>query len=152
MPPTITPITPSDHPRLVEVWEASVRATHHFLMDADIAYFKGYVQQDDFFVGVDLAGVRGAEGQIDGFVGVQGDKLEMLFVHPDRFRQGIGRALLQYAVEVMGANTVDVNEQNEGAVAFYLERGFAVVGRSPVDGQGKPFPLLHLRRIGADDQ
>ena len=40
---------------------------------------------------------------------------------------------------------VDVNEQNEPAVKFYLLMGFAIEGRSDLDGTGKPFPLLHLR-------
>jgi putative acetyltransferase len=45
-----------------------------------------------------------------------------------------------------GALTVDVNEQNPAAVGFYERLGFVVVGRSPRDGSGRPFPLLHLRR------
>ncbi len=44
------------------------------------------------------------------------------------------------------APEVDVNEQNTQALDFYLRRGFHVVGRSPLDGQGRPYPLLHLRR------
>jgi putative acetyltransferase len=41
---------------------------------------------------------------------------------------------------------VDVNEQNPAAVGFYEALGFVVVSRSPVDGDGRPFPLLHMRR------
>jgi putative acetyltransferase len=40
--------------------------------------------------------------------------------------------------------TVDVNEQNPEAVAFYLALGFHVVGRSATDAEGRPFPLLRL--------
>ena len=43
-----------------------------------------------------------------------------------------------------GATLVDVNEQNEQAVGFYLKMGFTVTGRSPLDAQGKPYPLLHM--------
>jgi putative acetyltransferase len=42
--------------------------------------------------------------------------------------------------------TVDVNEQNGAALGFYEALGFEVVDRSPVDEDGRPFPLLHLRR------
>lgn len=45
-----------------------------------------------------------------------------------------------------GALAVDVNEQNEAALRFYVALGFAVVGRSPTDSGGRPFPLLHMRR------
>jgi putative acetyltransferase len=41
---------------------------------------------------------------------------------------------------------VDVNEQNPEARGFYERLGFTVVARSELDGTGRPFPLLHLRR------
>ena len=47
-----------------------------------------------------------------------------------------------------GVDELDVNEQNPGAVEFYRRRGFEQVGRSPVDSDGRPFPLLHFRRAG----
>ncbi|HET8946999.1 MAG TPA: GNAT family N-acetyltransferase, partial [Candidatus Polarisedimenticolia bacterium] len=31
------------------------------------------------------------------------------------------------------------------ALKFYKACGFEVEGRSPVDGAGRPFPLLHLK-------
>jgi putative acetyltransferase len=45
-----------------------------------------------------------------------------------------------------GELTVDVNEQNPAACGFYEALGFVVVGRSPVDDDGRPFRLLHMRR------
>lgn len=30
------------------------------------------------------------------------------------------------------------------ALAFYKQQGFRVVGRSALDGQGNPYPLLHM--------
>ena len=47
-----------------------------------------------------------------------------------------------------GVDELDVNEQNPDAVDFYRRRGFEQVGRSPVDSDGRPFPLLHFRRAG----
>ena len=55
--------------------------------------------------------------------------------------------LLGHARRLKGALTVDVNEQNPEAVRFYEACGFAVVGRSEVDSDGRPFPLLHMREI-----
>ena len=92
-----------------------------------------------------VACVRDEAGEVSGFVGVAGGKVEMLFVHPEWRGQGAGRTLLTYAVDVLGARTLDVNEQNPQAVGFYLRMGFEVVGRSNVDGMGKPYPLLYMR-------
>ncbi|MCY1185657.1 putative N-acetyltransferase YjaB [compost metagenome] len=68
----------------------------------------------------------------------------MLFVDPAQHGRGIGRALMEHAL-AQGARSVDVNEQNPQALGFYLRLGFVRHGRSPVDGSGKPFPILHLR-------
>jgi putative acetyltransferase len=40
---------------------------------------------------------------------------------------------------------VDVNEQNSAARRFYEACGFVVEGRSELDDQGRPYPLLHMR-------
>jgi putative acetyltransferase len=140
----IIPLPPADFPEVVDVWEASVRATHHFLSEADIQYFKPLILQD-FLYQVQLAGVRDEGGKLLGFVGVASGKVEMLFLHPQARGKGLGKQLLRHAIEEVGATAVDVNEQNEQAVGFYLHEGFTQVGRSDTDAMGKPYPLLHLK-------
>ena len=39
----IFPVQPEDYPRVVEVWEASVRATHDFVAESDIEIFRPLV-------------------------------------------------------------------------------------------------------------
>jgi putative acetyltransferase len=140
----ISPVHPEDIPHIVEVWEASVRETHHFLTEADIELFKPLVEQELPSM-AELACVRDGAGQLVGFVGVEKDKVEMLFVHPEWRGQGIGRHLLEHAVRSLDATRVDVNEQNEQGVGFYQRMRFGVEGRSELDSVGKPFPLLHMR-------
>lgn len=69
----------------------------------------------------------------------------MLFIDAASRGKGAGKQLLTYAIEKLHANEVDVNEQNPQGVAFYKHMGFMQTCRSEVDGQGKPFPLLHMR-------
>ena len=146
--PGIFPVQAEDFPRVVEVWEASVRATHHFVSEADFQVFKPLVR-DALVHMPHLACVRDSQGQIAGFIVVAHGKVEMLFMHPAARGQGGGRRLLTHAVARFAATTLDVNEQNAPAVGFYGRMGFEVVGRSERDGMGKPYPLLHLRLAGA---
>jgi putative acetyltransferase len=133
-----------DYPRVVEVWEASVRATHHFVAESDIDIFRPLVR-DGLPQVPQLACVRDGEGAVAGFIAASDGMIHMLFVHPDGRGQGIGRRLVRHALDEWGATTLDVNEQNEQALGFYLRMGFEVAGRSELDGMGKPYPLLHMR-------
>lgn len=141
----VSPVTGQDSDRLLEVWESSVRATHHFLAESDIQFLKPLVLEGVFHL-PHLQCVRDSAGNLVGFVGVADGKMEALFVHPTWHGLGIGRRLAQHAVTRLGATEVDVNEQNEQAVGFYRKLGFEVCGRSELDSTGKPFPLLHMRR------
>ncbi|WP_279462927.1 acetyltransferase [Aeromonas veronii] len=140
---TIVPVSRVDYPALIDLWEASVRATHHFLPEAEILALKPLILEH-YFDAVTLHRARTEEGQITGFSGVYEGKLEMLFVAPEARGSGVGRLLVAHAITQGGTTRVDVNEQNEQAVGFYLKMGFTVTGRSPLDGQGKPYPLLHM--------
>jgi putative acetyltransferase len=131
-----------DHQALIGIWEDSVRASHHFLQEADIAALRPLILEH-YFDAVRLNCAR-QDGVIVGFIGVADGNVEMLFVAPAAMGQGVGRQLLAHAISELGASRVDVNEQNEQALAFYRRMGFVVVGRSPLDGEGRPYPLLRM--------
>lgn len=144
MPYTIHTAGPPDFPEITDVWEASVRATHHFLAEQDIQYFKPLIL-NEYLYHVRLFCVRNEQQQITGFLGLSDDKIEMLFLHPSVHGKGIARELVNYAIHEHNIRKVDVNEQNEQAVGFYKHMGFEVVDRSPVDSLGKPFPILFMQ-------
>lgn len=135
--------TPADFPEITEVWEASVRATHHFLTEENIQYFKPLILRE-YLYHVRLYCTRDEEQRITGFLGLSDDKVEMLFLHPDVRGKGLGKKLVNFAIHEHNIHKVDVNEHNEEAVKFYQHMGFEVVDRSPVDGLGKPFPILFM--------
>ena len=128
---------------LLDVWEGSVRATHDFLAEDDIVALRPQVREGLGAVSLWIA--RDSDGEIAGFAGFHGDMLEMLFVREESRGQGVGRALVRRALD-QGVTRVDVNEQNPRAVGFYQRMGFVATGRSAFDGQGRPFPLLHMKR------
>ncbi|KYG82639.1 GNAT family N-acetyltransferase [Roseivirga echinicomitans] len=135
-----------EFPAIVDVWEASVRATHHFLKEEDIAYFKPLIL-NEYLKAVDLRCVRDSDKNIVGFLGVAEQNIEMLFIHPNIRGKGIGKTLTEYAIKALHCIKVDVNEDNELAVRFYQNMGFKIIGRSELDGTGKPYPLLHMKLL-----
>ena len=187
----MAPLSPEDLERLVEIWEAAVLATHSFLPEGAVEYYRPLVR-DVYLPSIEVTVARDREGRIQGFIGlakgpvgaaetpeeVSGGghstggmiaageartgaacggetaplagsgnvgKIEMLFVHPEAHKNGVGRSLVEFAKSCYPVLLVDVNEQNPGAVAFYERCGFLACGRSALDGQGNPYPLLHMR-------
>lgn len=125
------------------LWERSVRASHHFLKEGDIANLKPYVKEALQAIGTLLVAWNGQE--YAAFCGIQDGKIEMLFAAPEHFGKGIGRQLVGIAVIDYGATLVDVNEQNPKAAGFYRHMGFEEYRRDETDDQGNPFPILRMR-------
>ncbi len=140
----IQDVTKKNYQELIDIWEASVRATHDFLPEDNIAELKPLILEQ-YFDAVDLRCYKDSNDRILGFIGVADSNIEMLFVDPDYIGRKIGRKLTEYAIENLGASKVDVNEQNPDAIGFYQQMGFIQTGRSELDGQGKPFPLIHMK-------
>ena len=137
----ITKVEISDYAELSELWEQSVRATHEFLNEEDISYFKSKLESD-YFPNVRLWKYV-IDEKICGFIGLS-DMIEMLFVQPSCFRHGIGGKLIDFAIKSENMKRVDVNEQNPNAIKFYQSKGFKIIGRSEIDSDGKPFPIIHM--------
>jgi putative acetyltransferase len=143
----VRPARVGDRERLLELWERSVRATHHFLEDSDIVALRPLVAEELASDEIDWWVLVSATGAPIGFLGFASDTIEALFIDPDYHGQGGGKFLVTHAQSLgAGALAVDVNEQNEAALRFYEALGFSVVGRSPTDEGGRPLPTLHMKR------
>ena len=129
---------------LLGVWEASVRASHHFLTEADIVRLTP--QAEGALLHIGTLWVMEDDRRFVGFMGVQERKIEMLFLHPDYFRKGLGKELVRRAFDELDVEFVDVNEQNPDARKFYERMGFSVFRRNECDGEGNPFPILEMKR------
>lgn len=140
----IRPATTGDYSDITDVWEASVRATHHFLWEEDIQYYKSLLQKLYLPGAENLFCVHDTEGKLIAFIGIADRNIEMLFIHPVERGKGLGKHLIRFAIDTFRAENVDVNEQNEQALAFYRKMGFEVISRDAYDGTGKPYPILHL--------
>lgn len=135
------------YPVLLEVWESSVRATHDFLQEQDIQALRPLLLHAYFPVLTIKIARLSCDDSIQGFIGVSEKRIEMLFVRAEQRGKGIGKLLLRHAINELGADELDVNEQNPQAVNFYKKNDFITIGRSEVDGQGRPYPLLHMKLL-----
>lgn len=141
--PDIQILPSHDYEAMTAVWLASVRATHGFLSPEDIEFYHQRIPSL-YMPHVDLYAIYDAQGSCRAFLGLSPGMVEMLFVHPEDMGRGYGSALLRFACKERGIRHVDVNEQNEQALDFYLHHGFKVTGRDATDSEGKPYPILHM--------
>ena len=140
---------PADGDILFDRWLRSVKATHTFVAPEDIEAMAPHVRIYLCSASSDLWVVCDDAGTIMGFMGLSGNKMDALFLAPEFHGRGAGQLLVRHAQSLRGQLTVDVNEQNEGARRFYVACGFTVEGRSALDEQGRPYPLLHMRLLGS---
>ena len=140
---SIRPARTADGARLLDIWRKAVDATHDFLTpsdrDAIEAEVAAFLPQAPAWLATD------PDDRAIGFMLIDGTHMEALFIDPAWRGQGIGRRLVDHALSLHPTLTTDVNEQNAQAIGFYEAMRFARTGRSPQDGQGRPYPLIHLR-------
>lgn len=140
---TIRYSRPEDGNRIIEIWRGAVAATHDFLLPEDRLALDemvcGFLPQARLWLAVD------AKDSPLAFMLLDNGHMEALFVDPSYRGTGLGAALVRHALALHPGMTTDVNEQNGQAVGFYEKMGFKRNGRSTLDGQGRPYPLIHLR-------
>ena len=141
----IIKLNQSTEQELLTIWESSVRATYKFLNNDEILQIRNYVPQA--FKQVEHLLIIIDHEQIKGFMGINGQKVEILFINAKARGKGYGRKLLNYGMQKLNIDELAVNEQNPKAVGFYEHMGFQTYKRSECDEQGNPYPLLIMRLI-----
>ena len=129
---------------LLNVWEDSVKATHTFLSNEEIENIKKYVPQALKEV-EHLIVAEDENYKPIAFMGIEKNKLEMLFIKNSKRGKGLGKKLLNFGIEKYSVNELAVNEQNPEAKGFYEHMGFKVYKRNELDDQGNPYPVLYMR-------
>lgn len=140
--------TTADGAHAVAIWRAAVDATHGFLTPEHRVEIDAFVEE--FFPQAELWMVDDEAGHPVGFLIMDGTMIDALFVHPEVHGRGFGTALLDHALALAPDAVVDASEQATNALPFYEARGFVRTGRSETDPEGRPYPLIHLRYVGAD--
>ena len=128
---------------VVTVWAAASAVAHPFLS----AEFLEVERHDIANVYLPNAEtwVWEAEGQVVGFVSLLGNEVGALFVDPKFHRGGIGRALIDHALELRKELEVEVFTENVIGRAFYARYGFELMQKKVHDQTG--LDLMRLRLV-----
>ena len=129
--------------QIISLWKESVQYTHSFLRGND---FKELEEEMGtlYLPSMSEIWLCHVANDLVAFCANNGHNVEMLFVKPGYMKKGIGRLLLNHIHKLYGPLSLDVNEDNKNATAFYLRCGFNITGRSPQDNQGRNYPIIHL--------
>lgn len=85
------------------------------------------------------------DGIIKGFIQIAGTEICKLYVEPCFQSEGIGKQLLQFAVEEFSADHLWALEKNMRAIAFYNRNGFLPSGKRQFE-EGTTEYLIELIR------
>lgn len=134
---------PADYQTMGQIWLEASRVGHPFLGNSVLEGQLATVR-DQYFPAAENWVAE--DGAVLGFIGLLGAHVGGLFVSPAVHRRGVGRRFLDHAARLHGTLTVEVYEQNETAVNFYLRCGFIPNGRKETDDEGRPFALIRMTK------
>ncbi len=140
----------ADLPRIAEIEVFNYRLNFYPIFRCDGFYFEeltvpGLMAQRaaeaDFLPGTLVYD----DGVVKGFLHRRGDEVVKLFVEPVLQGQGVGAALLAYAIREYGVTHLWALEKNTRAIAFYARYGFQPTGERRLEEDTEEY-LLRLER------
>ena len=124
-----------DTDAVVSVWRAATALAHPFLADAFVTQEADNLR--NIYVHIAETWVLEEDGEPVGFIALIGDEIAGLFLQPSCHGRGLGRALVDHAVDLRGPLRVEVFERNAIGRRFYERYGFVEVGSYRHEGSSE---------------
>ena len=143
----LRPYNPRDEDAAIALWLRSWQAAYP---DIDFAARLEWWRQrwrDEILPNAEVV-IAETAGAIVGFVTVEPRTfyLDQIVVAPERWRSGVGGALVAEAKRRSPAGLdLDVNTDNPRAIAFYRKCGFVISGAGKNPFSGKPVHRMNWR-------
>ena len=143
----IRPATPADLARIAEIEVFNYRLNFYPIFLSDEFYFSEMTVPNlmearaDFIPDILVYD----DGVVKGFLHFGGDEVRRLYVEPVLQGQGVGAALLEYAIREKNVTRLWALEKNTRAIAFYQRHGFRVTDERRLE-EGTEEYLVRLVR------
>ncbi len=131
----------TDQAALLAVWYRAAVIAHHFLPANHFEQEREAIATQ--YLPMAETWVYEHQGAVVGFIALLGPTVGGFFVDPAMQGKGVGRSLMDHAVQIRGSLAVEVFEANVIGRRFYDRYGFVPCGRSRHAETG--LTLLHLR-------
>ena len=124
----IRPATTADLARIAEIEVFNYRLNFYPIFRSDAFYFDEMTVPNLMPLRADIIPdiLIYDDGVVKGFLHYGGDEVRRLYVEPVLQGQGIGAALLEYAIRELHVTRLWALEKNPRAIAFYQRHGFRV--------------------------
>lgn len=145
---TIRPAASADLLRIAEIEVFNYRLYFYPIFRSDEYYFEELTVQNLIRERAEI--IRHTlvydDGVVKGFLHYHEDEVVKLFVEPVLHSQGIGAALLDYAVREKQVTHLWALEKNTRAIAFYQRHGFVPNGELRLEEDTEEYLLKLVRR------
>lgn len=109
---------------VLQIWLLASEAAHSFVGCSFWAEKLGEMR--DVYLPQTENWVCEEENEVVGFLSLNGNRVEAIFVHPEKQGKGVGTALMRHAKSLKGDLELNVYAENESSVAFYQKEGFQI--------------------------
>ncbi len=123
----LRPYATEDTEAIMSIWRLANQQSHPFLTVAFLASMQNVIQK--LFIDLAETWVWEKDGVPVGFLSLLQDEISALYVLPEHQQQGVGRALLAYALQQRDTVKLDVFARNRSGHRFYERFGFVEVNR-----------------------
>ena len=146
----IRPAEKADASRIAEILIFSKRVNYREIFHNDMVSFgemqvyplaKDYIDHPDKLNGIWVYD----EAFVKGMIHIEGNQIAELYVDPFFEGQGIGSALIEFAIEQKNCDRLWVLEKNTKAIRFYQKHGFSFTSEKQLQ-DGTPEFIVKMQR------
>jgi putative acetyltransferase len=133
-----------DKDRILEIWYKASKQAHYFLSENLLQFQKKEIEYK--YLAIATTWVAEESGIICGFISLLDNYIGGLFIDTQYQGRGIGKSLIDKAIDEKDFLTVGVYAKNKNARKFYQKTGFSFVGEELQKDTGEVVINMILNR------